>query len=104
MTIDRRFEQHEIDEAAAEAAHIGGDVDAELISDAQRAVIEGGGGESEGFELAEKALVDHASHGDEHSDQVVFRHQSPSEERNDGRSDGEGDHERTSESSDDEAS
>jgi hypothetical protein len=29
-------------------------------------VYEAGGGESEGFEMAEEALVEHASHGDEH--------------------------------------
>ncbi len=29
-------------------------------------VYEAGGGESEGFEMAEDALVEHASHGDEH--------------------------------------
>jgi hypothetical protein len=30
----------------------------------QRAVSEGGGGEAEGFELAEEELIEHASHGD----------------------------------------
>ncbi len=30
------------------------------------AVREAGGGESEGFELAEEQLIEHASHGDEH--------------------------------------
>ncbi len=29
-------------------------------------VREAGGGESEGFELAEEQLIEHASHGDEH--------------------------------------
>ncbi len=29
-------------------------------------VYEAGGGESEGFEMAEDALVEHASHGDDH--------------------------------------
>jgi hypothetical protein len=29
-------------------------------------VYEAGGGESEGFEMAEDALIEHASHGDEH--------------------------------------
>jgi hypothetical protein len=31
------------------------------------AVEEGGGGESEGFELAEQELIEHASHGDQHT-------------------------------------
>ena len=30
------------------------------------AVYEAGGGESEGFEMAEADLIEHASHGDEH--------------------------------------
>jgi hypothetical protein len=34
----------------------------------RRAVDEAGGGESEGFELAEEELIEHSSHGDEHSD------------------------------------
>ncbi|MGP0100638.1 MAG: hypothetical protein ACLPUT_03320 [Solirubrobacteraceae bacterium] len=33
----------------------------------RRAVEEAGGGESEGFELAERELIEHASHGDEHT-------------------------------------
>lgn len=33
----------------------------------RRAVEEAGGGESEGFELAEQELIEHTSHGDEHS-------------------------------------
>jgi hypothetical protein len=31
----------------------------------RQAVEEGGGGESEGFELTEQELIQHASHGDE---------------------------------------
>jgi hypothetical protein len=33
----------------------------------RRAVEEAGGGESEGFELAEEELIEHASHGDDHT-------------------------------------
>lgn len=33
----------------------------------RRAVEEAGGGQSEGFELAEEELIEHTSHGDEHS-------------------------------------
>ena len=33
----------------------------------RRPVEEAGGGESEGFALAEQELIDHASHGDEHA-------------------------------------
>ena len=39
----------------------------------RRAVEEGGGGESEGFELAEQELIEHASHGDEHSPMRIIR-------------------------------
>jgi hypothetical protein len=35
--------------------------------EARRAVDEAGGGESEGFEQAEQELIEHASHGDEHT-------------------------------------
>lgn len=37
-----------------------------------RAVEEGGGGQSEGFELAEEELIEHTSHGDEHSPFRIF--------------------------------
>jgi len=33
----------------------------------REAVDEAGGGESEGFELSEEELIEHASHGDEHA-------------------------------------
>ncbi len=33
----------------------------------RRAVEEAGGGQSEGFELAEQEMIEHTSHGDEHS-------------------------------------
>jgi hypothetical protein len=39
----------------------------------RRAVEEAGGGESEGFELAEAELIEHASHGDEHSPLRILR-------------------------------
>ncbi len=35
-------------------------------------VYEGGGGESEGFEMAEDQLIEHASHGDEHGTTKIF--------------------------------
>ena len=38
-----------------------------------RAVEEAGGGESEGFELAEQELIEHASHGDEHNTTPIMR-------------------------------
>ena len=39
----------------------------------RRAVDEAGGGESEGFELAEEELIEHASHGDEHTPTRITR-------------------------------
>jgi hypothetical protein len=38
----------------------------------RRAVEEAGGGESEGFELAEQEMIEHTSHGDEHSTQPIL--------------------------------
>jgi hypothetical protein len=68
------FEQEEEQAAAAEAAAIGGRVssDPPMEDDpeadpAQRPLIEAGQGESEGFELAEAELVEHATHGDYHA-------------------------------------
>jgi hypothetical protein len=46
----------------------------------RRAVEEAGGGESEGFELAEQALIEHASHGDEHTPSRIMQDAGPSEE------------------------
>lgn len=51
--------------AAAEAASIGGDAGEETDDPADRPVVEGGGGESEGFELAEEQLQEHAEHGED---------------------------------------
>jgi hypothetical protein len=41
--------------------------------EARRAVDEAGGGESEGFELAEEELIEHSSHGDQHSTGLIMR-------------------------------
>jgi len=56
-------EDQEAELAAEEAGHIGGDpgeIPGSIEDPAQRAVEEGGGGESEGFEQAEALLVDRA--------------------------------------------
>ena len=37
-------------------------------------VDEAGGGVSEGFELAEAELIEHASHGDDVGTEAIFRH------------------------------
>jgi hypothetical protein len=41
--------------------------------EALRAVEEAGGGESEGFELAEQELIEHTSHGDGHGTARITR-------------------------------
>ncbi len=69
-TPDSSREQAEA--AAAEAGAIGGRTSSEppseeQIDEASRAVVEGGGGEAEGFEQAERELIEHASHGDQHA-------------------------------------
>ena len=71
---EEEFEAEQEKEAAAEAGAIGGRVSSEPptefeleMDEAQRPLSEAGEGESEGFELAEVELVEHASHGDEHA-------------------------------------
>jgi hypothetical protein len=39
----------------------------------REAVEEAGGGQSEGFELAERELIEHASHADDHSPAKISR-------------------------------
>ncbi len=64
--------REQADLAAAEAAAIGGRPSSEPPSqehpdEAARPVLEAGGGEAEGFEQAERELIEHASHGDQHA-------------------------------------
>jgi hypothetical protein len=63
---DEDFVEDEEAEAAREAAGIGGNVPPDTDDPAEAPLLEGGEGESEGFELAEKDLEDIAEHGDEH--------------------------------------
>jgi hypothetical protein len=49
----------------------------------RRAVDEAGGGASEGFELAEQELIEHTSHGDEHTPARIMRDASAEEETSD---------------------
>lgn len=56
---------------------------AERRREERRAVEEAGGGESEGFELAEQDLIDHASHGDQHSTARIMQDAGPDEEDSD---------------------
>jgi hypothetical protein len=73
--IDRDDElaAQEADRAAAEAGAIGGSVSSEppavdgAPDEAERPLAEAGQGEAEGFEQAERELIEHASHGDQHA-------------------------------------
>lgn len=102
MSSDPRYEQDEIDAAAAEAARIGGVAGDEDLDPAQRPVVEGGGGEAEGFEQAEQALIDHASHGDQQSAHAVIHDAGRPEDERARPEDGEADHEHSSEREDEE--
>ncbi len=97
MDADPPYEQQETDEAAREASEIGGSGGSEERDPAQRAVREAGGGEAEGFEDTERALIDHASHGDQQSAHAILHDQGRSEEENTRREDGEADEEHSSE-------
>jgi hypothetical protein len=84
--------------AAAEARNIGGPrLDDAHGDEAFEAVAEAGGGESEGFELAEEQLIDNAGHGDGRADPIgdAFTPEVESDERT--VVDGEADEERVSE-------
>ncbi|MFI4978095.1 MAG: hypothetical protein ACHQC8_05410 [Solirubrobacterales bacterium] len=54
--------------------------DSQRRREERRAVDEAGGGESEGFELAEQELIEHASHGDEHTPARIMQDAGPDEE------------------------
>lgn len=96
MSPDPRYEQEETEAAAAEAARIGGVAGDEDLDPALRPVVEGGGGEAEGFEQAEAALIEHASHGDQQSAHAVIHDAGLPEDEGATREDGEADHERSS--------
>jgi len=66
----------------------------------RRAVEEGGGGVSEGFELSEELLIEHTSHGDLHSARVPAMDAGKDDEESaalDADRYGEADHEQSSE-------
>ncbi|MBB4663599.1 hypothetical protein [Conexibacter arvalis] len=72
MSEEPRWEQEEVDAAAAEAGAIGGAAGDEQLDPAERPVAEAGEGEAEGFEQAEDELIENASHGDQQSARVAF--------------------------------
>lgn len=97
MASTPRYEQEQADAAAAEAAGIGGVSGEEDLDPAQRAVIEAGGGVAEGFEQTERALIEHASHGDQQAAHAILHDQGLPEEESLTREDSESDHEHSSE-------
>jgi hypothetical protein len=102
MTPDSRREQEEIDAAAAEAGRIGGIAGDEDLDPAERPVVEAGGGDAEGFEEAERALIDHASHGDQQAAHAIYHDRGREEEGRGAPEGAEADHERSSELAEDE--
>jgi hypothetical protein len=98
--IEVASEQEEIDAAATEAAHIGGNSQGGPEDPALRPLYEAGEGEAEGFEEAEAQLIEHASHSDQQSAHAILHHQGM-DEREAGPEDGEADHEHSSELDDD---
>jgi hypothetical protein len=91
--------EEEADLAREEARNIGGtptrDLEEDLPHDpAMDPVYEAGGGESEGFEMAEEELREHTEHGPAKPEvQVRVREEAISEEENTTESYGEGDEE-----------
>jgi hypothetical protein len=107
---ERDLADEQADLAGAEAAAIGGRVSSEPPpvdqtdrDEANRPLIEAGQGESEGFEEAERALIEHASHGDEHAAFRIIK-DAPDEVDDDRATwdGGEADHEYSSELEEDE--
>jgi hypothetical protein len=65
---DEDYVEREEDAAAAEAGSIGGRRPDYDVDEAHRALEEAGEGEEEGFEEAERELIDAASHGENRVD------------------------------------
>jgi len=101
MSEDPRWEEDEVEAAAAEARAIGGVAGDEDLDPAERPLVEAGEGEAEGFELAEDELVEHATHGDQQSAHDVLHDQGIDEDpRAADQVDAEADEERSSERED----
>lgn len=95
---DENLVSEEEQAAAGEAAQIGGRVpEEEGLAPSRRALVESGEGVSEGFELAEEDLIEHASHGDQQSARPAYHHRDDRDERAEEES-GEADSFRSSES------
>jgi len=101
---ESEFEREQEEAAAAEAAAIGGRASSEPrgveeeLDPAQVPLLEAGEGESEGFEEAERELIEHASHGDEHAAGRILEDAPRDVEDDRAAVSGEADRERSSES------
>jgi hypothetical protein len=104
MPTETPEEREQAEQAAREAAAIGGEVSEGDLDPAELAVRQAGGGEAEGFEQAEELLIEHASHGDEQSAHAILHDGGVDEEADPARADGEADFERSSEREDEERS
>jgi hypothetical protein len=98
--------REEAEAAAAEAGAIGGRASAEPPTqeesdEATRPLAEGGGGEAEGFEQAERDLVEHASHGDQHAARQAIEDAPDTSDDARAAAGGEADEERSSERDED---
>lgn len=103
------FEREQEDAAAEEARAIGGrasseppGIDADELDPAQAPLSEGGEGEGEGFELSEQELIEHTSHGDQHSAGRIIQDASDQDEDARQNDSSEADEEHTSEGPDEE--
>lgn len=94
------FERRQEDAAAAEAGAIGGVAGGEDLDPAQRPLIENGEGVAEGFEQSEEALIENATHGDQHSARIGLYDAGEPEDDRGTSVDGEADHVRSSEDDD----
>lgn len=102
---DDELSAREADRAAAQAGAIGGRVSSEPASgevdEASRPLEEAGEGEAEGFEQAEEALIEHASHADQHAARRAIEHAPAGSDDELAAAGGEADREHSSEREDD---
>ena len=97
---DARVDEEEA-AAAQEAGRIGGRSGQENVAESERAVAEGGGGVSEGFEQSEELLREQAEHGDSFADPLADRPAPENAAARDHGEYGEADSEKSSEADDD---
>ncbi len=90
-------EESEVEEAAREAAAIGGVAGDENLDPAERPLVEAGEGVAEGFELAEDELIEHATDQDSGGNPLDDAFPVEEEATPDGDVFGEADHEHSSE-------